>query len=273
MTRVVTRRRKAQERKGWILITIAAIGFLAIGAAAVTLSLRERRTDVVTGCPVDHYDAVTAVLVDMTDALDPVQAAALRNTLLKIRDATPKYGRLEIYTLAPVDVSTLKPIFAACSPGSAKDVDSSLYGNPELAERIWRKQFGDKAEEIIAKIQNTQPEERSPILEGVKSVSVTAFGNPLAQDAKVKKFVLISDLIQNGPELSMYQGIPDLARFRQSQFYADTRPGLRGADVELVIISRETKRNIQNAPWRDFWIGYFDSVNSTVERWVKIEEF
>ncbi len=273
MTSVHTRKKKAQARKGWILIAIATIAFLAIGAGAIALSLRERRTDVATGCPVDRFDAITAVLVDMTDTLDPVQAAALRNTLLKIRDATPKFGRLEIYTLAPVDVTTLSPVFAACSPGSAKDVDSSLYGNPDLADLIWKKKFGDKVEEIIGRIEKTPPEERSPILQAVKSVSVTAFGNPLARDTPVRKLILISDLIQNGPQLSMYREIPDLAAFRQSQLYADTRPGLRGANVELVIISRETKRNIQNARWRDFWIGYFESINSTVERWVKIEEY
>lgn len=274
MTRSVARRRRtAQDRKGIFYLAIAALGFLVIGGAAIAFKLSERRTDRLTGCPVDHYEHITAVLVDMTDALNPTQAAALRNTLLKIRDGTPKFGRLEIYTLAPVAKATLEPVFAACSPGSGKDVDSSLYGNPQLADQLWRKHFGDRMGEVITEIQRLPPQETSPILEGVKSVSVTAFGSDLAREAKGKKLVLISDLIEHGPEFSMYQGAPDIARFRESQTFAKTRPGLRGAEVELVVIERQTRNNVQNARWRHFWVGYFESVNSAVDRWVKIEEY
>ena len=273
MSRVAKRRRRSQERTGWIYITIAALGFLAIGVAAVTFTLRERKTDKMSGCPTDHYDSVTAVLVDMTDALDPTQAAALRNAMLKIRDATPKYGRLEIYTLAPVTASTLAPIFAACSPGSGRDVDSSLYGNPELADRVWKTRFGDNVAEVVKGLENLAPQANSPILEGVKSVSVTAFGNPLARNSKIKKFILISDLIQNAPRLSMYRGMPDFDAFRQTQYFQETRPALRGAEVELVPIERETASNIQDTRWRSFWIRYFQSLNDTVERWVRIEDY
>lgn len=273
MTRVARRRRRAQERRGWIYITVAALGFLAIGAAAITFSVRERKTDKVSGCPTDHYDSVTAVLVDVTDPLDPTQSAALRNAMLKIRDATPKFGRLEIYALGPVQVRTLTPIFAACSPGSGEDVDSSLYGNPELADRIWKQRFGDKVAEVVNRLGELAPQANSPILEGVKSVSVTAFGNPLARNAKTKKFILISDLIQNSAQLSMYHGVPDFDAFRHSPYFQETRPALRGADVELVPIEREAASKVQDTRWRDFWISYFQSLNDSVERWVRVEAY
>ena len=62
----------------------------------------------------------------------------------------------------------------------------------------WRmRAFGDKVAEVVNRLGELAPQANSPILEGVKSVSVTAFGNPLARNAKTKKFILISDLIQN----------------------------------------------------------------------------
>src|SRR4051812_7510388 len=104
---VASRRRASESRRGWIYFTIAAVGFVLIGVTFIALKMSARETDSKTGCPVDHYDAVTAVLVDMTDALNPTQASALRNALVKIRDTTPKFGRLEMYALAPVTKSTL----------------------------------------------------------------------------------------------------------------------------------------------------------------------
>jgi len=270
---VTARRHRRQRRLGGVLMTLVATCFLIIGSGAIYLHFKKTDTDKATGCPVHGYEYITAILVDMTDALNPVQTAALRNALAKVRDETPRYGRLEIYPLRSFASQTLEPLYAGCSPGSGRDVDSSLYGNPQLADRIWSKLFAARVDEVAAALANLPEEQNSPILSAIKSVSVTSFGSPQARNAQRKRLILISDLIEHTSELSMYSGVPDFSKFKDTNLYAAVRPGLRSADIELVVFERKTKNNVQNSRWRNFWITYFESVNSTVTRWVKVEEY
>jgi hypothetical protein len=203
---------------GWIFGSIGAAIIAAIVIFAGTLTLSKRATDRTTACPTDRYDSITAVLVDLTDSLNPTQAAALRNALLKVRNDVPRFGRMEVYPLKSVAKTTIETLFAGCSPGSGRDVNSRIYGNPELADRLWQKQFADKVDKVVAEIQTLPQENNSPLLEGVQSIAVTAFGGPMAENAVNKRFVIISDMIHYTPQLSMYQGAPLFERFKGTQY-------------------------------------------------------
>lgn len=265
------RRRDKGRALGWIYGTVGAATIIAIAAAAIVMRFGARETDRATGCPKDRYDSVTVVLIDLTDPVNAVQAAALRNALLKIRNDVPRYGRLEIYPLNPTREKAIEPLFAGCSPGSGRDIDSSLYGNPELADRLWQKQFASKVDAVAADIRKLPTQDSSPLFEGLQSVAVTALGAPLAAPASDKRIIVISDMIHHTADLSMYQGAPAFERFKATQYYLRIKPMLRGANVDVLLIVRETRRNVQQPPLYRFWVEFAAASDGYLRNWEPLQ--
>jgi hypothetical protein len=269
------RHRRAGHRgkagRTWLIAICAVLILSAMVGAGAYLHFTKRATDRLTGCPTDQYDSVTLVLIDLTDAINATQAAALQNALTKLRNEVPKYGRLEIYPLKPVTTTTIEPLFAGCSPGSGRDVDSRLYGNPELADRLWQQRYADKVDSVIAEIRTQPPQDYSPVLEGIQSVAVTGFGNPLALKAKDKRLVVISDMIHHTPELSMYQGAPAFDRLKSAQYYLRIKPFLHGANFDVYLIVRETRRNVQQPPLYKFWVDFVAASDGFLRNWQPLQ--
>jgi hypothetical protein len=253
--------------KTWVVAVLASAILGTFAVAGGYLYFSKRPIDRVTGCPTDRYDSVTAVLVDLTDPVSPTQAAAIKNTLLKIRNDVPKYGRLEIYPLESTAKGVIQPLFAGCSPGSGRDVDSRIYGNPELADRLWRKQFADKVDGVLSSLLNMPEAETSPIFEAIQSVAVTAFGTPIAESAREKTLVVVSDMIQHTAELSLYRGAPPFERFKTTQYYLRVKPFLKGANVDVDLIVRETRREVQKPPLYKFWVDFIAASGGYLRDW------
>ena len=262
-------RRDSDDRRGTVYIIIALIGFVLFGGTGIYVFINSVETDRETGCPRGALASVTSVLIDMTDRIGPVQTASLRNTLMAVRDDTPQYGRLEVYALGPITSKPLEPIFSGCNPGGRETASNPLIGNAALAEKNWKKKFADKLDETVIKISQQEPQNSSPIFEGIQSVAVTSFGVPAAENAH-RKLVIISDLIQHGTEMSMFQGVPDFETFKNTQYFAKVRTNLHRADVELIWIPVSTKKNIQTPHYQDFWLKYIDSGNGIVVRWAPL---
>ena len=267
------RRRSSQNdtARAWIIGIIAVLLLGSMGAAGVYLNMTKRPVDRATGCPTDGYDDITVALIDLTDPITPVQAAALRNALLKVRNEVPKFGRFEIYPLRSTAISAIEPLFAGCSPGSGRDVDSRLYGNPELADRLWNKRFASKVDAVIADISNLPRQDNSPLLEGIQSVAVTAFGTPDAEHAAKKRIVIFSDMIHNTPKMSMYRGAPNFKSFKNSQYYLRIKPTLRGASVDVYLIVRETMKNVQQPPLYKFWVEQIANGGGFLRDWTPLQ--
>lgn len=265
------RRRDKKNKAGLILGAIGVVIIAGVVWLNVVQNFNSRELDRTTGCPKNGYDSVTAVLIDLTDPISPIQSAALRNALLKIKSEIPKFGRLEIYPLKSITRSALEPIFTGCNPGRGVDVDSSIYGNPELADRRWRKQFADKVDSVVAEVQDIQPQDNSAVLEGIQSVGVTAFGSPSANLASDKRLVIISDMIHHTRELSMYQGAPAFLSFKETQYYLRIKQSLRGAKVDVFLIVRDTRRNVQQPPLYKFWVELIASSNGFLRNWEPLQ--
>ena len=269
-----TRKNAAVDKQrvfGWILGICGVLIIAIFAGVGIYLTENSRDTDRISSCPKGNLDSVTLVLIDLTDPINPVQAAALRNALLEVRDSIPQYGRLEIYPLSSAKQTAIPPLFAACNPGNGRDVSSPLSGNAQLADRIWQKQFADKIDAIIAKVETLPPEQNSPILEAIQSVSVTGFGAPTAQTAASKRLILVSDMLHYTPELSMYNGAPQFDEFRASQYYLRVKPDLRGAKVDVYLIVRETKHAAQQPPLYKFWTDYFDAAGGYLRGWEPLQ--
>lgn len=256
---------------GIVLGSIGAMVLVGIVVGSLMLRAGSTRIDKVNGCPTNGYDSITVVLVDLTDPVSPIQAAALRNALIDIRDSVPKYGRLEVYPLEPTTEHVIEPLFIACSPGNAKDVTSTLYGNPELADRIWHKKFANRLDGVVDRIRKLPDSQESPILEGIQSVSVTAFGDRLAEHAKDKRLIVISDMLHNTHDLSMYKTIPTFPAFKTTSYHARVWQSLRDVSVDVYIIARDTRHDVQKPPLYVFWVDYFEDAGGYLRSWKPLQ--
>lgn len=266
-----TKRRNKKQVLGWIYGGFGVAIIIGIIVTSVKLNLGKVETDPISGCPKTGYPTITAVLVDLSDPINPVQAAALHNALLKVRNEVPKYGRLEIYPLKSTATSTIEPLFFGCSPGSGRDVDSRFYGNPDLADRHWKQEFADKVDSVIGELKTIQQQNISPIMEGLQSVTVTSFGPPLSQAASEKRVILVSDMIHHTTELSMYRGVPDFEKFKMTQYFPRVRPAFRNAKVDVFLIVRDTQNNIQKPQLYKFWVEFVDASGGFLRGWEPLQ--
>jgi hypothetical protein len=256
---------------GVLLGSVGAVVLAGVVAGSLILRAGSTRVDKSSGCPVTGYDSVTVVLVDLTDPVNPVQAAALRNALTDIRNAVPKYGRLEVYPLEPTTAHVIEPLFAACSPGNAKNVASDIYGNRELADRLWHKKFANRLDAVVDQIRKLPDADNSPLFEGIQSVAVTAFGAPPAEHAKEKRLIVISDMLHNTHDLSMYGTVPAFEVFKVTPYHSRIRPSLRDVNVDIYIIARETRHNVQQPPLYTFWVEYFEDAGGYLRNWKPLQ--
>jgi hypothetical protein len=143
----VSRRKRRQDFIGWMLIvfSLVAIGGLVYVYYAATSHAVALNPD--NMCPQTGPRSITVVLIDTTDPLDPVQHKDVRKQLEDIKDDVPRYGKIELFTVAPAGDALLGAKLAACNPGRSSDI-SPWYGNPALVEKSWRKAFSDKSDEV-----------------------------------------------------------------------------------------------------------------------------
>ncbi len=264
------KRRQSDNRKGVALITAVVASLVAVGVVYYTLRTGQRALDAETNCPKDGPDEITAVILDVTDALGPIQKADLSAFMEEIKAEIPKFGRLDLYTVGKVTDHPLRAEYVGCNPGSGRDISSELTGNRTLADRKWTQSFSARVDAVLARIELAQADDVSPIFESIQSVSVSSFEGTSESHAK-KRLILVSDLIQFTSKISFYKNVPDFGTFRQSMYYRQVHTELSATDVTISIIPRETHRNIQNAKLRDFWLAYFTDQGASVTSWRPIK--
>lgn len=251
-----SQRREKQERRLAILITSLAVLILgSLCAGYFWVSSGRSEVDAETLCPKSGPVAITVVLLDMTDPLTAIQQAAFKNEVERLKSQIPRQGEFEIYSIAPMTDTPLTAEFTACNPGTGADVPSPLIGNPTLADRIWRKKFSDRINEVIGRLITPHEEPTSPLFESVQSIATTEFGTERAK-AVPKRLIIVSDLLQYVHEFSLYSGVPSFEDFKNTKYYRTVRSDLRGADVQILLIRRETRKHVQSGKLIEFWQKY-----------------
>ncbi len=264
MTRSVSsRRRRRQDRKGYALIIVVLLMMCAVMLGYFRLKGARVQLDEVTLCPRDFPPSeIHAVLIDRTDPMTVIQRASVRHHLESIKSQTPQYGAIELYTVGPIKDELIQADIRICNPGKGEDVNA-LFGNPEMVKRKWRNEFSQKIDDVFDKILTTDAANESPIMEGIQSIAISAFGTP-GESAVPLKMTIVSDMLHHTSEFSQYQGDLAFGDFRQSHYYKQVRPRLDGVEVTILYLRRSTTNSIQGRAHIEFWQKFVGAAGGVV---------
>ena len=257
--------RKAQGNLFGVLLIAVAV--LLIGAAMYAYLRQKasvRSLDASTLCPTDSPDAITVLLVDMTDEMSPAQKQDFLNQFLKVRDDIPRFGQLQIFTVSPTSEGLLSPIVTLCNPGRGADIDP-LIGNPTKVEKRWKDGFGQPLDAAFRSVTTMSNASRSPILESIQSVALTALLSPKNQ-RKPRRLVVASDLIQFTNSIDFYKGLPEPKVFLESRAFLNVKTDLREVEVELWMLRRSDQTPVQTRDLILLWEAMLNSQGAKLTR-------
>lgn len=245
---------KARQRNNWVLGVLALLVVGAVlGGTAWWWGQRKASLDPITLCPAAGPLGHNVLLVDKTDPLNMAQKAAfdLRISDL-IEKKTPKGYLLSIYVLGDDFKANAAPLVELCNPGDATG-HSELTENLKQLQRQYKDKFIQPVHSLTTQLLSVTPANESPILEMLQMVSLTSLQKHQVDGPRA--LYVMTDLMQNSKQLSMYQGVPNFERFAQTLFAQKTKIDFKDVDVHIDYL--------QNAPAQqkqgvfDFWQHYF----------------
>jgi hypothetical protein len=236
---------------GAILVSVFLIALIGIGVASFIFkpAIRIAATNCLATGPV----AYTAILLDATDSVSEIQKISLANLMIEIRESIVKDGAIAVYSVNG-NGQISRPEVEICNPGSPEQINQLTTG-ARLAKKRWDKEFSKPLNLLFAKSFGSGDAPISPILEAVQAISAQSFDALKARNLEniPMRLIIVSDLIQNSKSISFYKNIPSLAQFKKSKLYKRLKASLNRVDVEIHLINRETKRNVQNVKLVNFW--------------------
>ena len=223
-----------------------------------------------TFCPQDGSPhAVTAVLIDTTDPLNPVQRTSLMHEVEELIADIQRYGALQLYAVEPMEEYPPKPVFLKCNPGRVEEI-SGWVENPRIVERQWRTGFRKPLEEVLDQMFCSSGSADSPILESIQWVTVNALSGPNLSQIP-RRLVVISDLLQHTNGLSFYKGVVKFATFAKTRKYQRIHASLEGVSVDLLRMRRDIPVGVQEQALIRFWKDYFDAQGADYVRIVNLD--
>jgi len=103
----------------------------------------------------------------------------------------------------------------------------------------------------------------SPVMEMFQLIAINEFKGFEGVDNEI---IILSDMIQNTPEMSMYQnGLISFSKFKKSDYFSKVRTNLnKNVTIKLFIIKRDGSRAMQgDEDFTNFWFSYFYEGNNS----------
>lgn len=248
-------RRARERRQKYILGGIALLLVtLALGGGAAYLTLdRPERLDAETLCPADGPKGHHVLLIDMTDPLNFTQKQALSVTVKEIIERRVPEGFLfSVFALGDDFKENALPLVEMCNPGDGSN-KSELTANLRKLKQQYESKFSAPMVSVAESLVATKPANWSPIFEMLQLVGINAYRKHAI--AGEKRLIIVSDMLQNTPQFTMYRGAVDYGAFSTTEYGARVKAELSDVDVELhYLMNRpqlQTKRNLK------FWEDHF----------------
>jgi hypothetical protein len=245
-----------------------ALAVLAAGAYVYATVARAPTLDQATLCPVDGPPSLAVVLLDSTDEIPDITKREIRTVLVDLAETLPDHELLEIRLLDP-NTPGGKMIFSKCNPGDGSGL-SEYTANPRLAKQRWLEGFREPLDAALEQGFRPLPGKTSPIMATIQRIAIERFSGRAAEQAP-KKLVLVSDMLEHGPDYSQYSGDLSFARFKSSPAYKKVQTDLHGAQVLIYYIQRTTGKPINSADHIRFWADWIHDNNGKLKQAEKLQ--
>lgn len=249
-------------------MAVLALGLLAAGAYVYATAARPPTLDQASLCPVEGPRAVAVVLLNSTDEIPDIAKREIRTVLVDMAETLPAYELLEIRLLDPKTPGG-RSIFSRCNPGDGSGL-SEYTANPRLARQRWLDGFRQPLDAALEAGFEALPGKTSPIMETIQQIAVERFTGRTVEQVP-KSLVVISDMLQHGPDYSQYTGDLSFARFKASRAYKKVQTDLHGADVLIYYIQRKTGKPINSADHIKFWAEWIHDNNGRLKQASKLQ--
>lgn len=254
MSRYGTRARRRDA-----VMWTAGVALLVVTAAIVTWVVytqfsRDAPLDTATMCPATGPLGHTVLLVDKTDPLSFTQRQALTVAMKElVENKVPEGYLLSIFVLGERFEQSAMPLVELCNPGS--DVGKSeLNANLKRLRTQYEDRFVKPLEEATRALVADEPAKVSPIFEMLQLVGINGFRRHAVKGPK--RLVLVSDMLHNTPQFSMYTGPVDFEVYDATDYAKRSQADLKDVVVELQYLMTaprlQTRRNLA------FWERYFE---------------
>ena len=196
-----------------------------------------------------------AIVIDATDVLDEKARESLRSYFSgkEYIESISDFQRVRIYALAEYVGALEKPSFDFCAPPNK--MVSPWLDNPRKRREEFEEKFVSVMTAEIDKLAQRDESERSPIMAMLGAIS---------EDND--RVIVVSDMMEHSPPCSLYT---NAGRHSYSAF---TRRGcIQGADkirythFDVLFISREKLRGLQNSSLVEFWNAHFKENGATTK--------
>lgn len=264
-----TERRSRGDGRGKLfppLFVIASLSAL-LGAGVWLSSTNSLATDPATLCRTDvSPPSINLVLIDVTDSLSIDERSQITNEITRIKDGVQRFGLLEVYSLGQNYDDLREPIISVCNPGRGSEM-STIYQNPELVEQRWLANFSDRLQSAVELVVNSEASNQSLILESIRALTITRFGNPTF-DSSSKNLYVFSDFLQHTPNVFSHYNrpFPSYQEFRETPYFSEIRSDMRGVNVTAFYIARPATISLQDEIHVQFWLDHFSGSGASVER-------
>ncbi len=261
-------RKRSGDIKGYLIMSLV---ILLLAAAGIYLFINEGKRvkiDQITFCPIEENERFgkTVALLDLTDPLNKAQKEFFLKEIKELKDQIPKHHSLTIYTLdEDLDLNKSRKI-TMCNPGTVEDIESTydkISINPKEIKKRWDEGFSRQISNVVNNIiVENSSQNTSPVMEMFQLIALNEFKGFKGIDNKI---IILSDMIQNTAEMSMYQNeLISYSSFKKSNYFLKVKTNLNyNVSLELFIIQRDGSRAMQNNPdFVNFWGQYFMMGNS-----------
>lgn len=261
MARISKRESERQRKQFFIasLVTVAILGFVA-WLIYEELNPPSPPVDATTLCPANGPKGHYVLLVDKTDPLNFTQKEAFSVTLRElIEKRTPEGYLLSVFVLGEDFKENAKPLVELCNPGTGEG-KSDFNANLKQLRRQYQERFLDPMLKQSDALLAAQPAKVSRIFEMLQLVSINAFRKHEVKGPR--RLIMMSDMLHNTPEFSMYRGPVDYQAFSYSDYGRKSQLELRDVEVEIHYLMNtpklQTKRNLK------FWEDYFNNARARI---------
>ncbi len=238
-----------------VALTVIAASLAGGGVYAVH-TLKQKKFDPETLCPLEGSKAAAIVLIDKTDPLTPAEQASARSLVAAEAAAVQRGDRITVRLLQQKEGAAGTALDTAadlCNPGAE---GNPLFENPKRVAARYQNAFREPLDEALASVQDAGSAPVSPIAQAIHE-SLAAVPESLGQRLKL---ILVSDLMEHTPAASAYTGTLSEAALRKD-FPPALQKRLQGAEVRILLLARPRYAK-QQAAAIAVWQRFFQAVTA-----------